>query len=105
MQENMTYFHGTDFSAEETEAAAARRGGNTGRGGSWSKERIVLGYHFFNSADDEQAVWGLGTAKLVQVMWMLHEFKHMTENRGHIPSAPWDSSNPWNQNIVDLCIK
>lgn len=67
------------------------------------KSASCLDIIFFR-AEQFKAAYGLDTAKLVQVAWMLHEYKHMTERRGH-GKEPWDSSVEWTLNVIKICIK
>jgi hypothetical protein len=105
LQSTMTYFNGVDFSQEEKSAVAAARGNIYGRG--TGHKHIVLGYYYFDKTtlEADSKFWGLSSVKMERVMVMLHEYKHYTENRGHVPGMAGDDSNAWNKNIIRLCIK
>ena len=110
------YFHGTQFSASESDGTiAAARGGVWSNGilsggpYSWdSTKRIVLGYLFFQpNVGGITHDFNLSTEQAMAFV-MLHELKHVLSQTGHPNPDPGNDPNSsavWNQNIYDKCFK
>jgi hypothetical protein len=97
----ITYFNGSQFSADTEPAIAA-----TGYQHFYARHmRIVLGYHFFYG--DQQQIKadqdGLSGVFDSQVQTLLHELKHYMMNNA--PGHPGGGTLEWDKQIAKRCLK